>query len=65
MPDCGGAGGGKKIAVFKCDVTPPLGTPIYSSYKGLEKVETPLLAKGIILEQAGRALCCARWTTAN
>ncbi len=56
----GGAGGEKKIAVFKCDVTPPLGTPIYSSYKGLEKVETPLLAKGIILEQGGtRFVLCA------
>ncbi len=50
----GKASPAKRIAVFTCDVTPPLGTPIYSSYKGLAKVETPLLAKGIILEQGGR-----------
>jgi hypothetical protein len=50
----GSGGAGKRIAVFTCDVTPPLGTPIYSSYKPLEKIETPLLAKGIILEQGGR-----------
>ncbi len=56
----GAVGGAKKIALFTCDVTPPLGTPIYSSYKGLATVETPLLAKGIILEQGGtRHVLCA------
>ncbi len=56
----GKAGSATRIAVFKCDVTPPLGTPIYSSYKPLAKVETPLLAKGVILEQNGcRFVLCA------
>jgi len=51
---------GKRIATFVCDVTPPLGTPIYSSYKPLETIEHPLLAKGVVLEdEAGRYVLCA------
>ena len=38
-----------RLATFCCDVTPPLGTPIYSSYKPLATVEHPLLAKGVVL----------------
>lgn len=50
----------RRIASFSCDVTPPLGTPIYSSLKPLEVVEYPLLAKGIIIEDAGgRSVLCA------
>lgn len=52
--------GARRIATFSCDVTPPLGTPIYSSLKPLEVVEYPLLAKGIIIEDAGgRSVLCA------
>lgn len=50
----GAGSGGPRIATFTCDVTPPLGTPIYSSYKPLEIVEHPLLAKGVVLENSGR-----------
>lgn len=50
----------RRIAVFACDVTPPLGTPIYSSHKPLEVIEHPLLAKGILLEdEGGRSVLCA------
>ena len=44
----------RRISTFTCEVTPPLGTPIYSSYKPLAVVEHPLLAKGIVLEDGGR-----------
>lgn len=45
---------GKRIATFQCDVTPPLGTPIYSGYAPLAEIETPLFAKGVILEENSR-----------
>lgn len=49
-----------RLATFRCDVTPPLGTPIYSSYRPLSTVEHPLLAKGIVLDDgAGRYALCA------
>ena len=53
----------RRLATFVCDVTPPLGTPIYSSYKPLEVVEFPLLAKGVILEDGGGryVLCAVDW----
>lgn len=49
-----------KAAPFSCDMTPPLGKPIYPSYKPLELIEEPLLAKGVLL-QAGenRYVLCA------
>lgn len=50
----------RRIASFVCDVTPPLGTPIYSSMQPLAVIEHPLLAKGIIIEDAGgRSVLCA------
>lgn len=50
----------RRIATFACDVTPPLGTPIYSSLKPLADIEHPLLAKGVIIEDAGgRSVLCA------
>lgn len=54
---------GKRLAVFQCDVTPPLGTVIYSSYEPLTVVEHPLLAKGVILEENGTryVLCAVDW----
>ncbi len=42
-----------RVATFRCDITPPLGQPMFSC-DALSKVEQPLLAKGIVLE-AGRA----------
>jgi hypothetical protein len=52
-----------RVATFRCDVTPPLGEPFYSSYQPLATVEHPLLAKGVVLED-GRAryvLCALDW----
>ena len=52
-----------RVATFRCDVTPPVGEAIYSSYQPLAVVEHPLLAKGIVLEDAGRryVLCAVDW----
>ncbi len=52
-----------RVATFRCDVTPPLGQPIYSSYKPLATVEHPLLAKGIVLDDGKRryVLCAVDW----
>lgn len=49
-----------KVATFCADMTPPLGKPIYPSYKPLKVIEEPLLAKGVVL-QAGqqRYVLCA------
>ena len=43
-----------RVATFTCDVTTPLGQPIYSGYKPLAKVEHPLLAKGVVLDDGRR-----------
>jgi len=52
-----------RIATFCCDATLPLGTPIYSSYKPLEVIEHPLLAKGVVLDIDGKryVLCAVDW----
>ncbi len=52
-----------RVATFQCDVTPPLGQPIYSSYRPLAKIEHPLLAKGIVLAEGDRryVLCVLDW----
>ncbi len=57
----------QRIATFRCDVTPPLGTPIYSGYKPLSVIEHPLLAKGIVLEDRGKryVLCAVDWCELN
>ena len=53
-------GSRKRVATFCCDVTPALGTPIYSSFKPLATIEHPLLAKGVVLEDGtGRYVLCA------
>ena len=59
----GGHGKGLRLATFSCDVTPELGTPIYSSFKPLETIEHPLLAKGVIIESQGTryVLCAVDW----
>lgn len=51
-------------AVFSCDVTPPLGHPLCGGWiKPLEKVDDPLLAKGIILAQGKTryVICAVDW----
>ena len=62
-PVCGEDGVGLKLATFQCDVTPPLGATIYSGYQPLAKVEHPLLAKGIVLDDGGRryVICAFDW----
>lgn len=52
-----------RVATFQCDVTPPLGQPIYSSYRPLAEIEHPLLAKGIVLAEGERryVLCVLDW----
>jgi hypothetical protein len=52
-----------RVASFQCDVTPPLGAAIYSSYRPLETIEHPLLAKGIVLEDGDQryVLCSMDW----
>lgn len=52
-----------RVATFQCDVTPPLGHPIYPSYQPLAEVEQPLMAKGIVLDDGRRryVLCAVDW----
>ena len=52
-----------RLSTFQCDVTPPLGTPIYSAYEPLAVIEHPLLAKGIVIEESGQryVLCALDW----
>jgi hypothetical protein len=48
-----------RVATFCCDVTPPLGEPMFSC-DDLKTVEQPLLAKGIVIESGGeRYVLCA------
>ncbi|MBU4271312.1 MAG: hypothetical protein KKE86_04530 [Planctomycetes bacterium] len=51
-----------RVATFRCDITPPLGQPMFSC-DALRTVEQPLLAKGIVLEADGRryVLCALDW----
>ena len=53
---------GLRLATFCVDVTPPLGSPSYGG-KPLETVETPLLAKGIVLDDGKQrvVLCAVDW----
>lgn len=56
------AADGPRVAPFRCDVTPPLGQPMFCS-DPLKTVEQPLLAKGIVLEADGQryVLCALDW----
>ena len=50
---------GTRLATFSCDITPPLGQPLFSG-DPLQKVALPLLAKGVVIEADGeRAVLCA------
>ena len=50
-----------RVAVFRCDVTPPLEGKFYGGWdQPLTKVEDPLWAKGIVLDDGhGRYVLCA------
>ena len=55
-----------RVATFRCDVTPPLGFLTYPpTFKPLEKIEHPLLAKGIVLDDGEHryVLCAIDWCT--
>ena len=54
-----------RVATFRCDVTPPLGFLTNPSFKPLETIEHPLLAKGIVLDdgQHRYVLCAIDWCT--
>ena len=58
-----GEDGQLRVATFCSDVTQPLGSPTYPSGKPLETVETPLLAKGIVLDDGRQriVLCAIDW----
>ena len=54
-PLCSAEAAGLRVATFRCDVTPPLGFLAYPpTFKPLEKIEHPLLAKGIVLDDGER-----------
>ena len=46
------ATGTMRVATFRCDITPPLGQPMFCA-DPLRTVEQPLLAKGIVIEAGG------------
>jgi len=50
------------LATFRCDMTPPIGQPLFSG-DPLEQVADPLLAKGVVLESDGRriVICALDW----
>ncbi len=56
---------GLRVATFEADATPPLGHPIYPSFKPLAEIQEPLLAKGIVLDDGQRryVLCAIDWCT--
>jgi hypothetical protein len=56
------AAGELRVATFRCDVTPPLGQPMFAC-DALRIVEQPLLAKGVIIEADGQryVLCAVDW----
>ena len=55
---------GLRVATFRCDITPPLGQPMFKC-DPLHNVEQPLLAKGIVLEADGRRYVLCAWIGAS
>ncbi len=56
--------GSLRIATFQCDSTPPVGEPVGLGFIPLpETVEHPLLAKGVVLSDAGGTyvMCTIDW----
>ena len=54
--------GESRVATFSCDVTPPLGAPMFCG-DALRTIEEPLQAKGIVIESGGQryVLCAIDW----
>jgi len=54
---------GLRVSTFSCDVTPPVGGHPLIWITPVAEVETPLLAKGIVLDAAGEryVLCAIDW----
>ncbi|MFH1266222.1 MAG: hypothetical protein ABIK89_10885 [Planctomycetota bacterium] len=54
---------GLRLATFACDVTPPLGGHPLIWVTPVAEVETPLLAKGVVLDHGARryVLCSLDW----
>lgn len=53
-----------QLATFSVDITPRLGTPVGLGFiPALETVEPPLLARGILLKDAGEScvICTLDW----
>ena len=59
----GAAKAGAEVTTFTADVTPPPGEPLGFTYAPTRVVEHPLLAKGIVLRDAGGTyvLCALDW----
>ncbi|MCE5266892.1 MAG: hypothetical protein LLG00_03290 [Planctomycetaceae bacterium] len=53
---------GLRLATFRCDITPPLGQPMFCA-DAIVVVEQPLLAKGVVIESQGDryVLCALDW----
>ena len=60
---CLAPAGPLRVAAFRCDVTPPPGEPLLWATP-LVSVETPLLAKGVVLED-GPDSCVIMWSKAK
>jgi hypothetical protein len=58
-----GESGGLRLSTFTCDVTPPVGGHPLIWVTSVETVETPLLAKGVVLDDGHRryVLCSLDW----
>jgi len=56
----GAAASGCDLAVFRADVTPPLGEPLVCGFVApTATIEHPLSAKGVILRDSGVCVLCA------
>ena len=51
-----------RVATFECDITPPLGQPLFTGDL-LQTVDEPLLAKGVVFEAGEKrvVLCALDW----
>jgi hypothetical protein len=58
-----GPGTGVQLATFVADITPPMGEPLVFTSPPVRTVEHPLLAKGVVLRDAGGTyvLCALDW----
>lgn len=63
LPARGNGEGGAQVTTFVADITPPLGEPLVFTAGVAQRIEHPLLAKGMILRAAGGSyvLCALDW----